>query len=67
LKAGNREFEKAAEDIKQRLTAYQLPEVDFFLSTFAPSYQLTLDELLLRRGSAAELSDHERHLLAVRN
>lgn len=63
LKAGNREFEKAAEDIKQRLTAYQLPEVDFFLSTFAPSYQLTLDELLLRRGQTAELSDHERHLL----
>lgn len=67
LKAGNREFEKAAEDIKQRLTAYQLPEVDFFLSTFAPSYQLTLDELLLRRGHTAELSDHERHLLKVRN
>jgi hypothetical protein len=60
-------FEKAAENIKQRLTAYRLPEVDFFLSTFAPSYQLTLDELLLRRGQAGELSDHERHLLAVRN
>ncbi|MFT3929671.1 MAG: 5'-deoxynucleotidase [Spongiibacteraceae bacterium] len=66
LKAGNREFEKAAEDIKQRLAAYRLPEVDFFLSTFAPSYQLTLDELLLRKGHAAELSEHERHLLAVR-
>jgi 5'-deoxynucleotidase len=65
LKAGNREFEKAAEDIKQRLAAYHLPEVDFFLSTFAPSYQLTLDELLLRKGHAAELSEHERHLLAV--
>ena len=67
LKAGNNEFEKAAENIKQRLTAYRLPEVDFFLSTFAPSYQLTLDELLLRRGQGCELSDHERHLLAVRN
>ncbi len=67
LKAGNNEFEKAAENIKQRLTAYRLPEVDFFLSTFAPSYQLTLDELLLRRGQGGELSDHERHLLAVRN
>lgn len=66
LKAGNREFEKAAEDIKQRLTAYQLPEVDFFLSTFAPSYQLTLDELLLHRGDNAALSDHERQLLKVR-
>ncbi|HEY3699336.1 MAG TPA: 5'-deoxynucleotidase [Spongiibacteraceae bacterium] len=65
LKAGNREFEKAAEDIKQRLSAYHLPEVDFFLSTFAPSYQLTLDELLLRKGNNAELSEHERHLLKL--
>ncbi|HSB97472.1 MAG TPA: 5'-deoxynucleotidase [Spongiibacteraceae bacterium] len=63
VKAGNREFEKAAEDIKQRLSAYQLPEVDFFLRTFAPSYQLTLDELLLRQGHNAELSEHERELL----
>lgn len=66
LKAGNREFEKAAEDIKQRLTAYRLPEVDFFLQTFAPSYQLTLDELLLRKDGNAALSEHERHLLAVK-
>lgn len=66
LKAGNREFEKAAEDIKQRLSAYRLPEVDFFLATFAPSYQLTLDELLLRKGHTAELSEHERHLLTAR-
>lgn len=65
LTAGNREFKKAAEDIKQRLAAYHLPEVDYFMSAFAPSYQLTLDELLLRRGNNAELSDHERHLLAV--
>lgn len=64
LKAGNREFEKAAEDIKQRLSAYQLPEVDFFMTTFVPSYQLTLDELLLRQGKNAELSEHERQLLA---
>jgi 5'-deoxynucleotidase len=66
LTAGNREFEKAAADIKRRLAAYQLPEVDFFMNTFAPSYQLTLDELLLRRGKNAELSEHERQLLAVK-
>ncbi len=65
LKAGNREFEKAAEDIKQRLGAYGMAEVDFFMETFAPSYQLTLDELLLRRGKNFELSEHERQLLAV--
>jgi 5'-deoxynucleotidase len=52
VKAGNREFEKAAEDIKQRLDSYHLPEVDYFLATFVPSYQLTLDELLLHPAKA---------------
>lgn len=46
LAAGNREFSRAAEDIKARLLDYDLPEVDYFLKVFAPSYQLTLDELL---------------------
>ena len=46
LKAGNCEFSKAAEDIEQRLKNFHLPEVDYFLEMFAPSYQLTLDELL---------------------
>jgi len=67
LKAGNHEFEKAADAIKARLTAYALPEVDFFLATFAPSYQLTLDELLLRKGHRNELSEHERDLLQARD
>jgi hypothetical protein len=40
-----------------------MPEVDYFMRTFVPSYQLTLDELLLRQGQGAELSEHERHLL----
>lgn len=65
LKAGNREFEKAAEEIKRRLSAYELPEVDYFMTTFAPSYQLTLDELLLRSGKNGELSAHEKELLAA--
>jgi 5'-deoxynucleotidase len=46
LAAGNQEFAKAAEDIKQRLQQLAMPEVNYFLETFAPSYQLTLDELL---------------------
>jgi len=46
LTAGNREFEKAAEDIRQRLAADPLPEVDYFMARFAPGYRLTLDELL---------------------
>jgi 5'-deoxynucleotidase len=50
LKAGNQEFETAAVDLRQRLAAYDLPEVAYFMRTFVPSYQLTLDELLLRKG-----------------
>ncbi len=46
LAAGNQEFSKAADDVSSRLQAYQMPEVDYFLKVFAPSYQLTLDELL---------------------
>ena len=46
LATGNQEFSKAAEDIQIRLANYQLPEVEYFLHVFAPSYKLTLDELL---------------------
>lgn len=46
LKAGNTEFSKAAEDIAARLNSFNMPEVNAFLETFAPSYKLTLDELL---------------------
>lgn len=46
IAAGNREFAGAAEDIAGRLSRLALPEVDYFLRVFAPSYQLTLDELL---------------------
>jgi 5'-deoxynucleotidase len=48
LASGNREFSKAAEAIKQRLEGFDLPEVRYFLDTFAPSYALTLDELLVK-------------------
>lgn len=46
LKAGNSEFSKAAEDIAARLDGFAMPEVNVFLDVFAPSYKLTLDELL---------------------
>lgn len=46
LSAGNAEFAKAAESIKARLEQIDLPEVRYFLDTFAGSYSLTLDELL---------------------
>lgn len=60
LKAGNCEFEKAAEQIENRLNDYHLPEVDYFLKTFAPSYQLTLDELLVRHGAGCKLPADQR-------
>lgn len=46
LAAGNTEFSKAADAIKARLEAIDLPEVRYFMGTFTPSYALTLDELL---------------------
>ncbi len=46
VQAGNREFTKAREDVRARLARIELPEVDYFMETFAPSYALTLDELL---------------------
>ena len=46
LMAGNNEFSQAGELVRKRLAEYDLPEVDYFLEVFAPSYGLTLDELL---------------------
>jgi 5'-deoxynucleotidase len=45
LKAGNNEFRDAAAQTRRALEAYGLPEVDYFLRTFLPSFSLTLDEL----------------------
>ena len=45
LKAGNREFEKATVSIRKELDDLALPEVNYFLIHFAPSFSLTLDEL----------------------
>jgi len=46
LRAGNREFEQAAQQIRARLEADPLPEVQYFLEHFAPAYGETLDHLL---------------------
>lgn len=45
LKAGNNEFREAAAQTKAALEASRLPEVQYFLETFMPSFLLTLDEL----------------------
>ena len=45
LKAGNNEFREAAAQTMTALQSYDLPELDYFLETFLPSFSLTLDEL----------------------
>jgi 5'-deoxynucleotidase len=44
-KAGNREFERAEETIRRDLEGLGEPVVDAFMTTFVPSFRLTLDEL----------------------
>jgi 5'-deoxynucleotidase len=46
LKAGNTEFEIAAEQLALTISEYQQPEVVFFMSAFVPSCGLTLDGLM---------------------
>jgi 5'-deoxynucleotidase len=43
--AGNHEFSKAEKTLREGVERLQLPEVRYFLTTFAPSFHLTLDEL----------------------
>ena len=44
-KAGNTEFTKAGEGVKESVEKLELPEVRVFLEEFLPAYELTLDEL----------------------
>ncbi|WP_320826415.1 5'-deoxynucleotidase [Reinekea sp.] len=46
LHAGNKEFSSAANEIEDTIRQLQMAEVDYFMSHFVESYQLTLDELL---------------------
>lgn len=50
LRAGNIEFTDAAEDIRARLQELEMPEVRYFIATFLPSYDLTLDQLLTTKN-----------------
>ena len=46
-RAGNREFDYAAENIRESIAAIDLPEVKDFLTDFLPAFDMTLDELCL--------------------
>lgn len=45
LAAGNREFSEAFASLKERLEQLRMPEVDLFLTDYAPSFSLSLDEM----------------------
>lgn len=45
VRAGNAEFKKAKQSILTSLKALKSPEVDLYLKEFAPTFELTLDEL----------------------
>jgi 5'-deoxynucleotidase len=44
-RAGNHEFDYAAEIIRRALDGLSLPEVQDFIRDFLPSFSMTLDEL----------------------
>lgn len=44
-KAGNTEFIRAEESIKEILNAMNMKEVEIFMNEFLPAYDMTLDEL----------------------
>lgn len=44
-RAGNHEFDYAADNVKKSLECMELPEVQEFLKEYLPAYELTLDEL----------------------
>ena len=45
MRVGNEDFAKAAAVLQQQVESIRLPEVEYFLKTFAPSFAMTLDEL----------------------
>ena len=45
LRAGNTEFSRAERTLLRQVEASGLPEVDYFLEHFVPSFKLTIDDL----------------------
>jgi len=45
LKSGNQEYVKAERAIRTEIDRMELPEVEYFMKHFAPSFALALDEL----------------------
>ena len=45
IKMGNSEFSKAIDTVKGKIEDLHMPEADYFMERFIPSFSLTLDEL----------------------
>jgi len=45
LSAGNHEYEQAKRRLEETLEQRKSPEMDYFLTTFAPRFELSLDEI----------------------
>lgn len=45
LSAGNHEYEQAKRRLEETLEQRKSPEMDYFLTTFTPSFELSLDEI----------------------
>ncbi|MBW3694536.1 5'-deoxynucleotidase [Vibrio sp. T187] len=45
LSAGNHEYEQAKRRLEETLQQRKTPEMEYFLTTFAPSFELSLDEI----------------------
>ncbi len=46
LRYGNREFEQAEAQVREKMDATMTPELRYFLDVFAPAFDLTLDSLM---------------------
>ena len=46
LRYGNREFEQAAQQVRAKIDEHMTDEVRYFLDTFGPAFELTLDSLM---------------------
>ena len=45
LAVGNREFAVAKRQLEEKARGMAMPEVEYFLEHFAPSFEKTLDEI----------------------
>ena len=55
-RSGNRDFAKAEQTITQTIREMKLPEADYFMEEFLPSYGLTLEEQDYTRSSGLQSS-----------